>query len=279
MKKTFLSLKHEIGHLKTEVPSIDRLHEKNIINEGVASFLEKQPLKLWLGWENHSLLKRIAREMRLNLSTMVGSKRREKLKLEETVKKIPNTKKANRETRLDADASDLSDGSSDEDSDEDAPTGDVGHEAIETKEDDDERSPIDEELIDDLDYSEFKDNQKSQLEEIRLYLCNLFAPDSSLEFDPRGMESVPFRKRWQLFSYWRRCYRDAVGESLKNLEDNYKKDISNYKMLKGQSLAALCREALVVGMTTTGAAKNRKMLEGLRCKIGNFDSVNFVYIS
>jgi hypothetical protein len=41
-----------------------------------------------------------------------------------------------------------------------------------------------------------------------------------------------------------------------------------YNQLKGKALAALCRTADVIGMTTTVAAKNRSLLESLGAKIG-----------
>ena len=45
-------------------------------------------------------------------------------------------------------------------------------------------------------------------------------------------------------------------------------------------MAALCRTADIVGMTTTGAAKNRLMLESLKPKIGKEISYNLLqYIS
>ena len=52
------------------------------------------------------------------------------------------------------------------------------------------------------------------------------------------------------------------------MELAYEGLIRTYNELKGQALADLCRAADVVGMTTTGAAKNRPMLEALGAKIG-----------
>ena len=57
-------------------------------------------------------------------------------------------------------------------------------------------------------------------------------------------------------------------QDLRDTELDYEQCIQMYNELKGQALAALCRTADVVGMTTTGAAKNRSMLEALGAKIG-----------
>ena len=67
---------------------------------------------------------------------------------------------------------------------------------------------------------------------------------------------------------WKSQYQSIVYSDLNSVEQNYECSIRAYNELKGQALAALCRTADVVGMTTTGAAKNRPMLEALGAKIG-----------
>ena len=69
---------------------------------------------------------------------------------------------------------------------------------------------------------------------------------------------------------WKREYELRAFEDLRETEKKYEDNIKKYNELKGQALAALCRTADVVGMTTTGAAKNRQLLEALGAKIGMF---------
>jgi len=47
------------------------------------------------------------------------------------------------------------------------------------------------------------------------------------------------------------------------------KDILQYNHLSAEAKAALCRKADIIGMTTTGAAKNQQFLKVLGPKIGN----------
>ena len=280
MKEKLNQLKRETSFLKTELPTIENLKQRGVIGNDVVSYFVKQkckgdqkqddssknPLKQWLCWDNHNLMKRIARESRLNLSSIVSGKRRESEKREEKLKEILKGKKTGREVLTDANevVEDLSDENFDDD------TSSSGVESSETEEEPDEQPFDEDDIFGDAEDLQFKADQKYQLEEMRAHLCNLSAPESCLTVNAKQIGSLPVKKRWQLFSHWRRQYRDAVRESLKRLEESYKNDITKYKELKGQSLAVLCRGASVVGMTTTGAAKNRKMLEALRCKIGNF---------
>ena len=63
---------------------------------------------------------------------------------------------------------------------------------------------------------------------------------------------------------------------MRDSEKEYEDKIVNYNELKGQALAALCRTADIIGMTTTGAAKNRLLLESLKAKIGNWVSFSLL---
>jgi hypothetical protein len=55
---------------------------------------------------------------------------------------------------------------------------------------------------------------------------------------------------------------------LNRMEDNYKHYITEFNLLKAKSEEALCRNVDVIGMTTTGAASRRQLLNLLRPKIG-----------
>jgi hypothetical protein len=78
--------------------------------------------------------------------------------------------------------------------------------------------------------------------------------------------TMPLSQRWMLFGQWKRSYENIINEELQE----FKGKIKEYNQLKGEALAALCRTADVIGMTTTGAAKNRLLLESLKAKIGKY---------
>ena len=90
--------------------------------------------------------------------------------------------------------------------------------------------------------------------------------------------TLPLGQRWMLFAQWMHSYNKLIQQDLRNTETEYKDKIVEYNQLKGQALAALCRTADIVGMTTTGAAKNRLMLESLKPIIGNKQLIKFTPI-
>ena len=62
---------------------------------------------------------------------------------------------------------------------------------------------------------------------------------------------------------------------MRGTEKEYQDKIVEYKELKGQALAALCRTTDIIGMTTAGAAKNQLMLESLKPITGNRNFLQF----
>ena len=63
--------------------------------------------------------------------------------------------------------------------------------------------------------------------------------------------------------------RQLIRQDMWGTEKEYQDKIVEYKELKGQALAALCRTTDIIGMTTAGAAKNQLMLESLKPITGN----------
>jgi hypothetical protein len=91
---------------------------------------------------------------------------------------------------------------------------------------------------------------------------------------------MPLRQRWMLFRKWKRSYQEMMEQDVRKSKEDYESQIKEYNQLKGQALAALCRTADVIGMTTTGAAKNRLLLESLKAKIGMyylFSNLKFLF--
>ena len=111
----------------------------------------------------------------------------------------------------------------------------------------------------------FAKNQIQQMQYIRDLLLDeendIFQED---DFSADRIMTMPLSQRWMLFGQWKRSYENIINEELQE----FKGKIKEYNQLKGEALAALCRTADVIGMTTTGAAKNRLLLESLKAKIG-----------
>ena len=118
---------------------------------------------------------------------------------------------------------------------------------------------------------DFAKNQLRRMQMIRDLLLGT-APDRDLldGVPADKILNLPLIKRWMLFSQWKNMYQDVVNQDLLDTQAKYESKIKEYNQLKGEALASLCRTADVVGMTTTGAAKNRSMLESLKAKIGKF---------
>ena len=69
--------------------------------------------------------------------------------------------------------------------------------------------------------------------------------------------------------------RQLIRQDMRGTEKEYQDKIVEYKELKGQALAALCRTTDIIGMTTAGAAKNQLMLESLKPITGNWNFLQF----
>ncbi|KAJ0068297.1 hypothetical protein NL108_004665 [Boleophthalmus pectinirostris] len=74
--------------------------------------------------------------------------------------------------------------------------------------------------------------------------------------------SVP--NRWRLYRLWTDRYRAELRTKAFHLEEIYQNAVERLAEVKRQQNLCLLREATVIGMTTTGAAKFRHMLQQVR---------------
>ena len=96
MKSKLASIKAESRLLTKEVPSLEDLLRKKVIEADIVGRLEVQqrkpanarywrtkakkgkdedPLKRWLGWEYHCLLKRVVRDLKMNLIRVLSRRK------------------------------------------------------------------------------------------------------------------------------------------------------------------------------------------------------------
>ena len=83
----------------------------------------------------------------------------------------------------------------------------------------------------------------------------------------RKIWELSFHKRWELYKSWVEELKHDLTEILKEYEDNFLqccKDMQNAK--RDKDIEAL-RQADVIGMTTTGAAKHYEVLQSIKPKI------------
>ena len=82
------------------------------------------------------------------------------------------------------------------------------------------------------------------------------------------LEDLPYLQRWQMYCAWKSLVVDTLEERLAKIEAEYRSQSKELKDVETTETAEIIRSAAVVGITTTGAAKNKALLEHLKCKIG-----------
>ncbi|CAL8340356.1 unnamed protein product [Merluccius merluccius] len=73
--------------------------------------------------------------------------------------------------------------------------------------------------------------------------------------------------RWKLYRLWMSCYRTSLQEQLQQSEEEYQNIVERLEEVRHNESASLLRNAKVIGMTTTGAAKYRKVLQEVRPRL------------
>lgn len=83
-------------------------------------------------------------------------------------------------------------------------------------------------------------------------------------------------ERWTLYRYWVERYRNILFEELHKLEKHFRSEARMYEEVQQMNDLEILRDSLVVGMTTTGAAKLQPLLQALKPRIGKKMSVLIV---
>ncbi|RWS29754.1 NFX1-type zinc finger-containing protein 1-like protein [Leptotrombidium deliense] len=83
----------------------------------------------------------------------------------------------------------------------------------------------------------------------------------------KNVKKLNIKDRWRLYRYFLQKYFAAVRERFDKVHSQIKLLHQELNSLKIKFDHRICREAWVVGMTTTGAAKYRKLVEFLKPKI------------
>ena len=78
---------------------------------------------------------------------------------------------------------------------------------------------------------------------------------------------IPMETRKDLYRYWVRKYRTILKQEISQHEQEYQNAVMKYKEVLDLDSLDIMRTATVIGMTTTGAAKNRTLLQKVGPKI------------
>ena len=76
------------------------------------------------------------------------------------------------------------------------------------------------------------------------------------------------QERWILYRYWVDRLRNVLLEKLHRQEAQFRSEVRMYEEVQQMNDLDILRGSLIVGMTTTGAAKFQSLLQALRAKIG-----------
>ena len=290
MEVLFESLQYKLRNSQTDILKVAELKRRGVISEEICKIFENAErlqgkhkrqeniLKWWLGWSNHRQLFKILRETRLDLRKNQVNQAATAIKDEKVDEYLPEDVEVPCRTYADDMIEDIDD-IDDEDYREELR---LAQEQAKTEvlpgdvdEVDELQLPIDAAVNDEE--QTLIDFAKNQMEQMNLIREQLLAMPNEIEFvSADKILTLPLTKRWMLFAQWKRAYQEIIQQDLRDSEKEYEDKIVNYNELKGQALAALCRTADIIGMTTTGAAKNRLLLESLKAKIGNWVSFSLL---
>ncbi|CAH2283721.1 Hypothetical predicted protein [Pelobates cultripes] len=79
--------------------------------------------------------------------------------------------------------------------------------------------------------------------------------------------SLPLTTRWEVYRLWRAKYLTSIRDDIFTFENIYQILVNRSNELRSQEDQLILQEADIIGMTTTGAAKHRKLLQTIQPKI------------
>ncbi|GAB1605315.1 NFX1-type zinc finger-containing protein 1-like [Argonauta hians] len=78
---------------------------------------------------------------------------------------------------------------------------------------------------------------------------------------------MPVEKRWSLYRYWVSLYSSKLLEDISELTLEYNRTAKILEELKYEEDKKILQNSLIIGMTTTGAARYRKLLQEIQPRI------------
>lgn len=93
------------------------------------------------------------------------------------------------------------------------------------------------------------------------------AMTESMENSIHDVWSLDPNKRFALYKLWIQRYKESITDKMCDLVKQYTSAYERKKEINIEEVLFLMRSAKVIGMTTTGAAKHRAVLQSLGCRI------------
>jgi hypothetical protein len=88
------------------------------------------------------------------------------------------------------------------------------------------------------------------------------------ELYKHDLMQIPLLKRWMMYNSWKVKALEIQEERAALLEKLYFENANRLKDVRNLESAEICQNADIVGLTTTGAARQRALLNHLKPKIG-----------
>lgn len=118
-------------------------------------------------------------------------------------------------------------------------------------------------------------NQISNISKL-LYLAPSLNTDEVDMLCAQDFDDLLYADRWRIYGSWKKQVLDLIGQKEAELEMEYRRLIQEQNEVVALDNSEICRGAKILGLTTTGAAKNRALLELLKPKIGIITHYIFV---
>lgn len=90
-----------------------------------------------------------------------------------------------------------------------------------------------------------------------------------------NITSLQPNQRWSLYRLWIKLYVRNIQRNINSLSDAYRNECLRYNVLRNHEDIEIVKSAKIIGMTTTGAAKYRHIIDSTKPKITS----NFLLLS
>jgi len=119
-----------------------------------------------------------------------------------------------------------------------------------------------------VDVNDSQDNSHCYLEKAQIREGLRHKPMTGGEVkDVKSITTLSYEKKWSLYRYWTSQFMQKCKYKIAKYVKAYSSACEKYKEAQNRLNCAVLRDAHIVGMTTTGAAKYHKILQEIKPKI------------
>ncbi|CAH1781587.1 unnamed protein product [Owenia fusiformis] len=110
-------------------------------------------------------------------------------------------------------------------------------------------------------------NRKSRKKTLKRGLQGTDAMTDDEANDCYILWDLPLKERWRLYRNWINKYRNSLKSKIQDYEREYERQARQMVDLRREEDFAVLKQAVVIGMTTTGAAKYQSLIQRVKPKI------------